>query len=236
MAAVKFRRLTGSGSNTDATSYAMTSVTPTVGRPLVALIETLYSAPPTAITLSGTNGVGATWTTRNASLTQGNRRFQLLTSTPASGVAGVVTITSGGSETLLAAAWSLYELINVSSEVPVQVVINNGGSVTSLALTLAAFASPWNMTFAGFCTSAAFGSITSAGLFRDIPSGGATESAGDGVTVGTFFSPDYVASPTATFTSADAMGIGAEFTQDGSDISAGGTTAPMGAHPITTGF
>ncbi len=215
-----FNRLTQNSSNTDSSTMTLASVTPTNGRPLILFVTSLFSAAPTTPTATGTNGFSGTWTAIG-SVTVGNRRLTMLRSVATSSVAGVVTIDWGG-ETQLARAAALHQGVNLSSAVPVQfkTASSSGGAALNFdADPLAAFAAPFNVTLGAFAYSA-----TSAITLTNVSQLANGITASDGLQLTPFGAPLAITSPNTTIGSGDVLGIVAEFTQDGSDISAGGLT------------
>lgn len=129
------------GTNTDANSYAASSVAATQGRPVyAAFLQRLASvADPAVSTASGTNCFSGTWTSvATVAVNDGSAigwRLTLFRSTAQAGGAGVLTFDCAA-ETQSAAAWAILEGVNVS-EAPVQSkTAANAASGAALGATL----------------------------------------------------------------------------------------------------
>jgi hypothetical protein len=137
-------RLDYNQSNTDATSYATASVTPTNGRVAFAAIATYLSTGTPAIPTA--SGNGQTWI-QLATVTVGsNLRLTVYYAVVASATAGAVTF-DFGAETQTAAAWSYLEISLIDNAAPVvQSKTNTATGSSAISVTLdAALTSVWNI-------------------------------------------------------------------------------------------
>jgi hypothetical protein len=151
---ITVRLLTLNNTATDATTHALPSATPTSGAVLTAsVVNVIGSGTPTVPTAAGTNGLSGTWT-QIATVTQDLIRTTTFRSVAASGVAGVLTFSFGGT-TQSAFVAELHQWDGVTSDLIVQsktAVVNGGTSGNFDGDPLAALSNPMNAVF--FCMGA----------------------------------------------------------------------------------
>lgn len=146
--------LTTNGSNTDASSYATASITPSADKLILAWVYSIASAAPNTPTASGN---GLTWVqVATTSDNIGNRRITLFRAMGASPSSGAVTFDFGG-QTQIGCAWSVVEYDNVdtsgsngSGAIVQAVADGSGANATSFSITLSSFGSTLNATAGGF--------------------------------------------------------------------------------------
>lgn len=148
--------LTADDSETDATSYATASITPTANTTLIAFIASKVSSG--SPTLSSVTGNGLTWTevrTVNSSTVRGLSVYRASGASPS---AGAVTF-DFGAQTQLGANWGVIQVDGTSTVTTDGVVQSSTGSdsADTLTVTLGAFA------FSGNHTLGVFMSIDTAG-------------------------------------------------------------------------
>ena len=154
--AVTMTELTGASDETNATSDATASITPSGNKLILVTIFNQVSAGSTANapTLSGN---GLTWVQIDSGLvgTSTEMRASLFRSMGASPSTGSITISFAGQEQLRC-GWIVAEFGNVDtsgssgSGAVVQSAANNATGVTSLTVTLGAFGSANNATYGCF--------------------------------------------------------------------------------------
>lgn len=158
-------RLTGNASNTDATSYATASVSPTNGQVVLLITASLKATTPDTPTASGTNGFNGTWTQVGSTVTvqtpAGNFiGLSVLRSVATSGTAGIVT--ANYTNTQLASAWDLIisPYINTTTPIVQSKTTTSTDATTTLSLALdAALAAAANWVIGAFAHNAAAGPI-----------------------------------------------------------------------------
>lgn len=234
--AISTTLLTSGSSGTDAASYTTASVTPTANRlQLLAVEVARYTAgPPGAWTVTGN---GLTWVevarvgieTNGANYNASLSLFRAMGPAP---TAGAITINLNGT-TAVSCAWSLVECAGVDtsgtngSGAIVQAASANVNANTALTVTLGAFSSVNNATFA------CFGASDAAGTPRTYTAGtGFTEIADTGVqysSVTSMFRADNdTTANTTTSASTNIAGIAVELKASGNTM-----TASPGSFAIT---
>jgi len=149
--AVAATALTAGNSETDATSYATASISPTGNRLVLAVVRTWRAAGEPGDTATATGGGMTTWT-KVATRAAAGARMTLFRALQASPTSGAVTFGFGGVESQDAAAWAILEFSDVvttgtnGADAVVQSATGAGTSTTPLA-TLAAFGDAGNATF-----------------------------------------------------------------------------------------
>lgn len=144
---------------TDDADSTVASATYTAGRLyLLTLCSRADSVQPTISSISAPTGSGIVWTAVRAGVdfdASGSRRTLFLyRGMPTATVSSGFTITWGGTQT--AKTWSIDEITGMDtsgtqgSGAIVQSVANQGGSVTSLTVTLASFSNVQNATYGAF--------------------------------------------------------------------------------------
>lgn len=157
--AVACVNLTAGTDGTDDTDSATASVTFTAGKLyLLTLCSRTDATQPTISSISVPTGSGMVWTIIGSAVdfdASGSRRTLFLyRAMPTSTATGAITITWGQTQT--AKSWCIDELTGMDasgtqgSGAIVQSVSNQGSGVTSLTVTLAAFASASNATYGAF--------------------------------------------------------------------------------------
>ena len=172
--AVTQATLTSGSSNSDATSYATASITPSADRLILAAVINSKTTSPDTPTCSGN---GLTWVqvaTRDYQLIASPARritvFRALDSAPS---AGAITFDFGGA-TQTSAAWSVMEFNGVAqggtsgSEAVVQSAVNRADTGTSLTVTLAAFGNALNATYGAFGNASGADACTPGTGFTEI--------------------------------------------------------------------
>lgn len=150
--AVTEAALTSGWSDTDASSYATASITPTGNLLLLAAVFASKTGGSGIPTLSG-NGV--TWVQVATLLQDTARRVTLFRGMVSSPSAGAVTIDFGGVNQLRC-GWSIAEFAGINtggtngSAAVVQSATNTATATTSLTVTLAAFGDAGNATYGFF--------------------------------------------------------------------------------------
>ena len=151
-AAISTSALTSGGAGPGIATADTASITPTSNALVLLWVENLSggSAPATP-TVSGNSLTWTQVTTVEFNTTASSlSRLTLFKAQGASPTAGVVTIDFGGA-TQGNCVWSISEYTGVSTANPItQYASNRGDSVSSLTVTLSAFASTDNITVAGF--------------------------------------------------------------------------------------
>lgn len=204
-----------SASNTDATSYAAASWTPTDGRVITAVVTNYRSAgSPDTPTASGTNGLNGTWT-QFSTVTVGNVRMTAFWSVATSGVAGVLTFDFGGS-TQSAAAWWIEEWSNTNTTTPViaanTTTFTNQTLTSSSTITLPnALTAAFNKTV-GHLSLQANLSISPGINFAMLNTHTAVT---DGLCIGGQFGSELAVDFTHAATAVDKVGIAFELAHDG---------------------
>ena len=142
--------LTSAYSSTDATSYTTASISPPGERLIVAFVTSRLGTTPNAPTLTGN---GLTWVQINTTAAQ-NERQSLFRATGPAPTSGTVTIDFAG-QTQTSAAWHFLwingaDVSGAGSRAIGQSNTTSGANVTTLTVTLSAFADPSNRPLAGF--------------------------------------------------------------------------------------
>jgi hypothetical protein len=219
-----FYALASLGSNTDATSYATASITPTNGGMILAFVTSFFGGTPAIPTLSGTNGLNTTWTQLNTATIGSDLRLTGFWGVASSGTAGVLTF-DFGAETELAAVWHVLYVTNVNLTTPV-IATNNVKHEAEDSV------GNWNVTLPNALTSSAnipFGVFSlqkSTGLDPRYDVGNAaltlTKIATDGIVSVVVTGPLTMGVITGTTGVISHLGLGFELNQDGTGVSAGG--------------
>lgn len=224
MAQIRPRLLTKNASTTDATTYTTASVSPTTtGIPLYVGFATRYSAAPDTPTCAGTNAFSGTWTSVGT-ITRGTIRLTVFRSTAQSTTAGTITATH--TNTMLTGAWTLVEVANLSSAVPVQSKTEDLGTAIFNfdADALAAWTSPHNSMLMFVARNHAGDQNVDETTGRAMGIGQTATAVTEALVCRAFFYPGELTSPAATGTAADVVGLAMELSQDGTDISSGSST------------
>lgn len=138
--------LTGNFDQTDASSYATASISPTGSLRVIAVIASRFSSAPNTPTATG-NGI--TWgVNESATVNDGSAfwRVTQLHGTAASPSSGAITFDFGG-QTQLEGLWSVFEIDDTSDPASFVQDISATGTSTAPSATLGAFADAGNGTY-----------------------------------------------------------------------------------------
>lgn len=219
-------RLTANGSNTDATSYATASVSPTNGQIVLGITASLKATTPDTPTASGTNGFNGSWNQINSTVTvqtpAGNFiGLSAFWSLATSGTAGVVTFNY--TNTQLAGMWALITspFIKTSNPIVQSKTTTDTSAATTLSLALdAALMAAANWVISAFAhnnASAPAVANTTSGEYSPVPSASNT-SVSDGLGLQIFVGPTITAAAQQLTASVAKVAIVMELAQDGTGL------------------
>lgn len=225
----------GAGSNSAASSYPTSTITPVSGQIIVAAVASLKATTPDTPTVSGTNGFNGTWTQVGTTVTiqtpAGNFiGLSVFWTLASSGVAGVVTFAFGGNNQLA----MLYDLVtspfvNTTTPVVQSKTATDTSAATTLSVTLnSALAAGPNMVLAWFAQNAnATPALTAPGTQYGASLGASTtqETAGLGMR-GVIGTTTTATMQTLTASVAKAAFV-LELAQDGTSFGQGGVKLPL---------
>lgn len=227
MSSIAIKKLSQVAITIDNTAFPYgASGTLVTGRKLYAwFCLAIGAGTPADPTAAGTNGLNGTWTLIPGSVVdEGTRKMGWFRSTATDTVSGVLTITAGnGPETIATCIGELFEVTSIGSETPVQTQVNSGAAITTLSVTMSAFADPWNATLAATAIATSFANPVTPGMMREFGTGTGGPSTSESLGGVHHFYPAHFTTPLATFASTTALMSALELDHDASDLSAGGS-------------
>ena len=232
-----FVSLTGNASNTDAASYAASSVAPVSGQVCYAAIVTYRAAGVPAIpTASGTNGFGGAWAQVVTETVGSNLRLTVFSSVAQSAVAGVITF-DFGAETQLAAVWRVVTSPYVNTTTPTVQTKTETLTDTTTTMTVvlnAALTAAANWVLSFFAQQLGSGpSITSAAWLEYSLQPTSNNTASDGAALQLSAGPGITATMLMSSSAVSKIGIAIEVAQDGTGVSAAGGGRSGSAYGLT---